>query len=314
MITKTKRIKKVFTSSQETYHKWASQTQSYGRQSGKMRRAFFEGDSCYSYGYHYKVAQLVKINGVDVALINRSGYSHTTAKHINEAASAVSHMPRINVDGSFDWKNGLLEMQQDLIDSLFKPFNSRKFYSGYCVWDEYDRSRFTEFNKTCDTVKMPQLKIWPDNDLIDVLEQHVKACQKHTKQLEELRLTPEYIAKRDAKIAKEQEREQAKAAMEIEAWKNGGPFTNAVTMLKPQIVRINAGMVQTSNKAQVNIYEARSAIQKILSGTIMPGDYIGDYVFNGHDRLTNLVHIGCHTINLGDAAMVLAEKRLKIVG
>ncbi len=99
---------------------------------------------------------------------------------------------------------------------------------------------------------------------------------------------------------------------EIEAWKQGGPFTSAVTSLTPQIIRIKDGNVETSNHATVSLSEARNALQSVLNGTIKQGERIGDYAFSAYDKVANIVQIGCHKINLGDAAMIL-QRHLKAV-
>jgi hypothetical protein len=126
-----KRLKRVFANHREVLHLWANQAQSDAR----SENVFFEGDTCYSYGYHYPLAKLVKYRGHTVALINANGYSVTTSKHIRSARSAASHLITLDVDGYQGLSercisSALLRLQGSLIETLFNHFNGRSFWSG----------------------------------------------------------------------------------------------------------------------------------------------------------------------------------------
>lgn len=72
-------MKKVFSSSSEVIHLWAQQNQVEARCSN----AYFEGAVVYSYGRHYPLGIIVENKkGERAAIINASGYSATTSKHI----------------------------------------------------------------------------------------------------------------------------------------------------------------------------------------------------------------------------------------
>lgn len=327
---KVKRIKQVFSSSQEVFHLWASQSQAYARQAGSRTRSFFEGDSCYSYGRHYKVGMLVKINGVQCALINRDGYSSTTGKHINEASSAVSHMPQINVDSSFNWKQGLLGMQDSLIDSLFNNLNRIAFWKGSKAFDRYDKERFEEFNKLCRIVGMPQLQLFPNKETIKLLDGYIKFRLKRQSEIEAYKQTPAYLEKRTkAQLAKaekqardhaerlerqavEQAERAARETAEIEAWKRGGPFTNALYGMNPQLIRVKGDKVETSDRATVSLSEACRALMLLNNSQLKQHDKIGAYEFTKVEN--DMVKIGCHTISLEQATNVLKGYMQKRTG
>jgi len=55
----------------------------------------YEGN-VYSYGYHYPL--LFKVEGLDI--LNVTGYSNTTAKHINWARQAVSNPVEVELRGA----------------------------------------------------------------------------------------------------------------------------------------------------------------------------------------------------------------------
>ena len=77
-------MKKVF-SNTDCVHTFAQRTQNNGRTSNN--NIFFEGDSIYSYGYHYELGRFLDDKTI---LINDEGYSNSTAKHITLLVGATS--------------------------------------------------------------------------------------------------------------------------------------------------------------------------------------------------------------------------------
>lgn len=74
-------------------HLWASQS----KPSAKGSNFYFDGGTIYSYGPHFPIARIVSDRGPVHVLFTTRGYSTTTAKHINLARRAVSHLPVFNV-------------------------------------------------------------------------------------------------------------------------------------------------------------------------------------------------------------------------
>ncbi len=70
-----------FPSSSDVIHLFAQKSQDFAR----CANVFFEGNKIYSYGYHYLLAEFVG----DYIVINDTGYSNTTQKHISEIKSAT---------------------------------------------------------------------------------------------------------------------------------------------------------------------------------------------------------------------------------
>ncbi len=77
-------MKTVFNNT-DCVHTFAQRTQQTGRTSNN--NIFFEGDSIYSYGYHYELGRFLDDKTI---LINDKGYSPTTGKHIGLLAGATS--------------------------------------------------------------------------------------------------------------------------------------------------------------------------------------------------------------------------------
>lgn len=291
----TKRIKQVFSSSQEVFHIWSTQTQDHARQGGRITRAFFSGDSAYSYGRHYEVGRLIKINGIKCVLINTSGYSHTTSKHINEALNATEHLPQIKVDSSFNWRLGILKMQANLIDELLNTINQRTVnWNEYNVWDKETQDRFAIFNQLCIVVGKKNLQLKPDGELIEVLQEHIELCKSKTKAKD--------LVKAAERLAKQQE-QRIKAQSELEDWLKGGSYTYNLRLFEPQLIRIKGDQVETTSQAAVPLTVAREALTKILAGTLPKGSPIGSYEFESFDGET--IVVGCHKISVEQAQSVL---------
>lgn len=79
-------MKKVFTNASDVIHLFAQRSQCEAR----CNNVFFKEDKIYSYGYHYLLAEFIKNEkGDEAIMINDNGYSNTTAKHISQVRSAT---------------------------------------------------------------------------------------------------------------------------------------------------------------------------------------------------------------------------------
>ena len=86
-------MKKVMTPSQ-VCHTFANKLQSEAYT--PTRHLFFNSNGLWSYGYHFCIAKHVTNNeGLNGLLFTIRSYSNTTAKHINEARHATSHLNKI---------------------------------------------------------------------------------------------------------------------------------------------------------------------------------------------------------------------------
>lgn len=85
----TKKMKTVFNNS-TVAHVWANQQQEHGM--SPNRNFFFEGESIYSYGYHFRIAKYHTNEQGEIAVLftNRT-YSVSTANHINYTLQAIAH-------------------------------------------------------------------------------------------------------------------------------------------------------------------------------------------------------------------------------
>lgn len=300
-----KRLKRVYSSADQVLHLWADQSQSDARSSN----VFFEGDTCFSYGYHYRLGKLHKVGKNTVALVNSYNYSITTAKHRGWAFDAVEHLPRLyssNVQCIF---TAVDENQERLVDALMGIFSQHSFRR---PWDnpngmpyriEATLKDVAEFNFFCDAVKLSKLRIDIPIDFLELINNHVDACIERKKELEARRLTPEYISKREAKKAREEERKKEKLKEDIAKWKSGGVLDYRLRDLNPQLIRVRGDVVETTRGAQVPLSHAKRLLGILNSGKKIEGERVGHFQVNADNGDT--IRIGCHTIAIEDARAVL---------
>jgi hypothetical protein len=306
---KQKRIKQVFASSSQVYHLWANQSQAYARQGGRITRSFFQNESAYSYGRHYEVGRIVTYKGIKVGIVNNKGYSPTTGKHISEAYDALQGlMPRIKAT-TFDVRGALLENQDRLVEMLMHKFSERRFWKDYKFGDDerWDTREIKEFNKLCDTLKHPELKLEVTQDFIDLINAHAMRCVARALEL----ASPENEAKREAQREVKKLKEMEKNRESVEAWKQGGTSTQFIRQMRPMLIRIKGNVVETSGGAEVPLTDARRLLRDIETSNALPSTKIGQFTFDSFDG--KIVKIGCHAFNFDDAKAVLSNTHLKLV-
>lgn len=296
-----KRIKQVFTSSSQVFHLWANQSQQSARQAGAQTRdgstiysrAFFEGNSAYSYGHHYEVGRIMEYNGVKLAIVNNTGDSNTTSKHINEAYDALENlMPRLKAS-TFNVFDALLENQDQLINRLMNQLNRRSFYYEAKFLGQYDLKDLKEFNDLCQLLGHKQLQLHVDDELEQVVNAYIKSCVARTKFLD----------------ASKQERLIVKNAKDLEAWKQGGPAFQFLRNIRPMIVRVKDQVVQTSSGAEVPLSDALKLLSKLETGKLKKGEKIGSFEFTSCKN--NVLTIGCHTFDLKNVKETLNTKGIQ---
>ena len=300
---KSKRVKEVYSSSSQVYHLWANQSQASARQGGRMTRAFFEGQSCYSYGRHYEVGRIMEYKGVKVACINDRGYSHTTAKHIREAKYAVRDLMPVVTNADFNVYAGLISMQDAIVDDLMNHFSRTKFWQGSIRKLQAQKSGYSdfddvhEFNKTCTALKHPELTIDIDQEFVDLMNDYI---------LERLDRQKTLDAGADARRAKRQAEQLKKNKVDVQRWRAGEiNATSFISSLSPQILRVSKdnSVVRTSRGAEVPMKDALLLLRRLNNGKVKSGTKIGSFKLDSVKD--GIIKIGCHTIALSEANQVL---------
>lgn len=293
---KQKRLKRVFGSASEVLHRWANQAQDEAR----CKNVFFSGSKVYSYGNHYLLGKIHETKNGPLAIINSYRYSNTTAKHINYALHASSHLPQLQGEDPENIQRSLVETQDRLINSLMEYF-SRRLFTTWNLITAKDRPWIFEevekFNETCRFLGKTDFCLPLDQDFVDLLNDHIKLGIKRRESAQ----TPEALEKREKNRLKREAQKLKKTESNLAAWKAGGPLTQDLRSYRPQKLRVKGDRVETTQGASVPLQEALVFVRSILDGE-KPEEI---HHYSLRQVTSGVLHIGCHSIELSEAVQVL---------
>ena len=268
-------MKTVFSNSQLA-HTWANQLQNFGRGSSM----YFEGNTIYSYGKHYEIAQVIASpNCTKVYFVNSNGYSNTTAKHTRHVVNAIpDYFPSFNVpfkNNKFSVdhlpeiiNNMMLQGKNYLTDQINARTNCGYFVAASQLFEDVDL--------ICELFDLPKPKL-PDN----YLDAQIKA--QHLRETQSIR--------EEKKAAKELQ----KSLELLTKWLNheyNGTLYNIPVHLR---VSNDGKLIETTKGAKVQMSEALRLLSKLRNGEDVNGYKIDGFtvIENNSDR----VKIGCHEIS-----------------
>lgn len=260
-------MKTVFTNS-EIVHKFNEQNQYEGRTSnGSM---YFYNDKLYSYGSHYLLCEFLD---TETVLINDSGYSNTTSKHIGLITEATRNRKQY-----FLTKTNYKTVNQNIKEYISKLVNARKTKDFY-------------LSQIDSTLKMYF-------DYLEYTKQKTK-YKKYKEHREILRLAKDFYNNIDnlKETIKEQNKKQAikdkKAiANKLKEWKNLkiNWFRNNT---KRDYLRLIGENIETSQGVKIPIKEAKRVLNVLENKNIR-----GQKIDNRYTILSfnNILKVGCHNI------------------
>ena len=262
-------MKTRFNNSTEVMHVFAQRTQFEGRASN----VFFYGEKIYSHGYHYLLAEFKTINNKLFILINNSGDSHTTSKHIAEVRQATRQYKQyFTLDVDFDY------VYNSIVNNFNKLLKVRKqdIYTTEIINKFESLTNYPLFNNIVKkTAKYKE---------IEKIYKHVN--------------NPEYIS--NAKELNKKKEEKEKRAKDLKLKKDLKKFMNyEIDYIKndEDFVRISKDKtsVETSQCIDVPINEAKLLYSLINNGMDIKGRKIGNYTVIS---INGVLKIGCHHINI----------------
>jgi hypothetical protein len=257
-------MKTVFTNSADVLHLFAQQTQEHA----KCSNVFFYGTKCYSYGYHYKLAEFIE----DFILINDTGYSHTTSKHIAQVRQATRQYKQyfesnVNIDLVLNFvKNQyekLLKAKKPAlyIDSILTKFESFKEYP---LNKNIKNDKYKELKNIANQVFIIAHNIGSFKDTLKDLK---KANEKKQKSL------------------------LNKSIKNFEQYK-----VNFIKSDEDYLRFSECGQyIETSQQVKVSKQDAKALYSLILAKKDIKGYNISGYIVNS---LNGTLKIGCHKINI----------------
>ena len=264
-------MKTVFTNN-EIFHVFNEQSQSEGRTSN--RSMFFYSNKIYSYGYHYLLGEFIDENTI---VINNTGYSNTTSKHISMLMNATRDKkqfyssqvdPKKALINLENWLNKLPRATRLKENYVFKIDGTFKKYTEFL---EYTNKEISILNKETHE-KIIALKDSFYNNF-DNLEQEIKEQQKRQKEKEKQAIKDNLIKWKN---------------LEINYFRNktGKDF-----------LRLNDENIETSQGVKIPIIEAKRLLKLIDTKNIIGQKVDNRFVVRSFDTI---LKVGCHNIDINE--------------
>lgn len=302
-------MKQVFSNNSQVCHVWAQQNQPRGR----SENIFFEGDTIFSYGYHYPMAKIHTYKGRKFALINSKGYSHTTSQHTSNVRSALNGlMPYYNSPDINSCSEAVKHLDQLAKEKVTSTLKVSKVTDTQDI--NWNVSRIKEVYEDANSLRklLGKAEIKVSTKDLNKVKEHLLNRLRRYKELN----TPEMIEKKRVTAEKRLIRKEAKEKLELDNdinnFRKGLSCTVRLHNLSFELLRIKDNEVETSRGAQVPLNEAFMLHKALKSGKTIIEKTIGHFTVESITDLNNdkIIKIGCHKILLSEADRVLKEAAL----
>jgi hypothetical protein len=265
-------MKRVFTNSDDVIHLFAQRTQSDAR----CGNVFFYGDKIYSYGYHYLLAEFLDDKTI---MINDTGYSVTTSKHISQVSWGTKQYKQF-----FKTKTDLKLIVSEVKHNLDKLASARKpeLYINKILplWDSLHE--YLRYTKTLTKAKKNKDYKW----FAKVIDKIHNDYDDYLKSLS------------DAKREADQRRKVKEAKiLEEKLKKFYNHDINTFRVGDEDFIRLSLDMdeVETSQGVKIEKTEAMMLYRLIQLGKDIKGHRIGHYTVTS---INGTLKVGCHNINM----------------
>ena len=280
-------MKKVFTSSIEVCHLFAQRTQDEARTSS--RNVFFENSNkIYSYGHHYLLAEFINDETI---IINNSGYSSTTSKHISQITQATRQYKQhffkdICLQNVY---NRIKEASQKLINARKKEVYSLEIINAF----ESFTSFLNEFKQYVNySSSYYGYNLTSENEL----KHNEKFKEIQSIYLQIFENKESFIEAGKERIKKEKEKDKEKLKKDLEKFFNYEIDYINTRDIKEDFLRISQDkkQIETTQQIKIDINEAKALYKLIKDGKDIKGHRIGYYTVIS---LNGVLKVGCHNIN-----------------
>jgi hypothetical protein len=284
-------------------HVWANQTQTHGKGSN----IFFEHDSIYSYGYHFKLAQHVtNKDGKKCVFFNDRSYSNSTSKHQTLVWRSIpANVQFFKVQSFFnDIENSTNAHCENLKsyleyakDSQQKAIKATKLKNGYI---EQTKIAIDVFEKYVSFFGLSQF-LWDYQTLQN-------RYNELTNWIFEYQNSEEFkkwqIKKAENEIKAEQKRlEKAKDdILEFRQFK-----ISSIYNLGEYFLRYNkeTDNIETSGGVKMAKNVFLYAYKHLKNNTLQIGQNVGNFTYNGIKD--GFLSVGCHKIKIDEVENLLPQ-------
>jgi len=291
-----KRIKQVMDAA-DVAHFWANQTQDHARTA--THNFYYNGTSIYSYGSHFRIAEMIPIPaerkgeinmlfGINLwqdnlVLFTDRTYSNTTAKHISLTRHACSHLPRLVMsvfveeltsEGMDEWSLASWNRKHKENIAKYRAYieeHKQKAERARATWmiSNYTSTVRSEAHTAIVYLTLYGLFNKPEwkecfTYLMDMAEYEREVVVKD----------PVSEEKREKARLARQKSAQKKLEVEKEAWLNGTedwaynwnrktPMLEKITAAFGVLLRVSGDTVQTTKSANVPVADARKLLRLV---------------------------------------------------
>jgi len=296
----------------EVAHVWASQSQSEGK-SGNM---FFDDDTIYSYGRHFKIAKFQTMpNGEKCVLFNADSYSNSTSKHQNYTHRAIPDNYTVFTipDGLWPCFDSVMAWYLERIDNAFELSKRARTYA---LMNYHSAMRYIE--------KMELYAEYNNQPCKYELSDDQKAIKARAESQEETNAERTKIREAAAEQKRLEEIEELKTVCGgdvVEYWRKHGCLPqgySAYQHLPQTVCRIVDGEVLTSMGARVPVEHVKRVLPVIIRCRKNKTEWkangeqirIGHYSFNKISSDGD-IHVGCHYILWSEVEYI--AKQLNVI-
>ena len=269
-------MKTTFSSPTDVIHLFAQRTQDHA----KCANVFFDGDKIYSYGFHYLMGEFITNKKGDIAImINNSGYSNTTAKHVTHLSAATRQYKQFYT--MYCDSKQVLQKLENLLQKLGNAKKPEKYINEALNILDYFNDFLSWYGKSYDSFSKENLK-------------KIRKIEKLFKASPGKESAEQYAKKKAAAQKTSDKKDFLKSLQKFQNFEINHISHNSFN--KEDFLRINtqSGNVETSQGVKVPIKEAQTLYKMIKAGKDIKGVKISNYTVIS---LNGTLKIGCHHIN-----------------
>jgi hypothetical protein len=293
----------------ELTHVWANQTQTHGKGSSM----FFEYDSIYSYGYHFKIAQHITNKEEQKAIFfNDRSYSNTTNKHQNLVWRSIpENVPFFRVVSFYNDINYATSTHKENITHYINEaerlqgltIRANKLKMGYL---NQFQNQIDIIEKYCEFFNIDTF------DLFNPILGNGLTLQERYNTL--ISWNVEYYSSNELKKWQERKKQNDLKALEkakedakekIEAFRQF-KISSIYANLGHYLLRYNkeTDNIETSGGVKMSKDLFLSAYQRLINNELIKGQHVDRYTFNG--VVGEIVSVGCHKIPMTEIKNIVA--------
>lgn len=295
-------MKTVFTNSELT-HVWANQSQTHGKGSNM----FFEYDSIYSYGYHFKIAKhMTNQNGQKCVLFNDKSYSNTTSKHQSLVWRSIpTNVHFFKVKTIFEnietATNAHLENLNNYLEyaeqAKSKAITAHKLKNGFIEQAKISIGVFENYKAFFSLEGLVFQYQTINKRYSDILEWLID--YQNSKEFKEWQIKKEENKKKAEQKAIEKAKESIEAFRQFK-------ISSIYANLGHYLLRYNKETqnIETSGGVKMNALIFLKAYNRLINNELIKGQHVGDFTYNGIEN--EIVSVGCHKIPMTEIKNVVS--------